>query len=78
MMRLDMFANCDLTQVSGVARAMKTTAKSAPAPGAGQSTRGLDGMREGDPEVAEEVLSRFRRELRTLAPCKPTASVPSS
>jgi DNA-binding GntR family transcriptional regulator len=46
---------------------MTTKAESVGVPGAGEITRLLEEMREGDPEAAEELLSQVYRQLRTLA-----------
>jgi len=45
-------------------------------PGTGEITRLLEEMREGDPEVAEELLSHVYRELRILAACKMAREAP--
>jgi len=45
-------------------------------PGPGEITRLLGQMREGDPEAAEELLSRVYRELRTLAAGKMAHEAP--
>ncbi len=39
-------------------------------PGKGEITRLLSEMREGDPDAAEDLLSRVYNELRSLAACK--------
>ena len=44
---------------------MTTELQSAREPRMGDITRLLEEMREGDPEAAEELLSRVYRELRT-------------
>jgi len=46
---------------------MTTEPQSAGAPGEGEITRLLQGMREGDPTAEEELLSRVYHELRALA-----------
>ena len=55
---------------------MTTEAESAPAPGTGEITRLLEGMRAGDPKAAEELLSRVYRELRALAASKMAHEAP--
>src|SRR3974377_979157 len=55
---------------------MTSKAKLPRAPGAGEITRLLEEMREGDPEAAERVLSHVYRELRTLAACKVAREAP--
>ena len=55
---------------------MNTKAESARMPGPGEITRLLGQMREGDPEAAEELLSRVYRELRTLAAGKMAHEAP--
>ncbi len=49
---------------------MNTKAQSAREPGRGEITRLLEGMREGNPEAAEELLYHVYHQLRTLAACK--------
>ncbi len=46
---------------------MTTEPQSAGAPGEGEITRLLQGMREGDPTAEEGLLSRVYHELRALA-----------
>ena len=46
---------------------MRTEAASARGPGAGEITRLLKEMREGDPKAAEELLSHIYPQLRALA-----------
>ena len=55
---------------------MTTKAASAPVPGTGEITRLLEGMREGDPKAAEELLSHVYRELRALAAAKMAHEAP--
>jgi len=55
---------------------MTTKAASAPAAGAGEITRLLEEMREGDSKAAEELLSHVYRELRILAACKMAHEAP--
>ncbi len=45
-------------------------------PETGQITRMLEGVREGDPKAAEELLSHVYRELRILAACKMAHEAP--
>ena len=55
---------------------MTTKAESVPAPGTGEITRLLEEMREGDPQAAEELLSRVYHELRALATRKMAHEAP--
>jgi RNA polymerase sigma factor (TIGR02999 family) len=49
---------------------MTTKVESAAAPGAGEITRLLEKMREGDPQAQEDLWSHVYRELRILAASK--------
>ncbi len=55
---------------------MTTKAKSARVSGQGEVTRWLDGLREGDPVAAEELLSHVYHELRALAARKMAREAP--
>ena len=55
---------------------MTTKVASAPVLGAGEITRLLQEMREGDPEAAEELLSHVYRQLGALAACKMAHDAP--
>ena len=56
---------------------MTTKPDSARGPGAGEITRLLEEMREGDPTAAEELLSHVYRELRALAASKMAHELPA-
>ena len=55
---------------------MTTNSQSARAPGAGEITRLLEQMREGDPKATEELVSRVYPELRMLAASKMARELP--
>jgi RNA polymerase sigma factor (TIGR02999 family) len=55
---------------------MSNGAEPARGPGAGEITRLLEAMREGDPEAGEELLSHVYRELRALAARKMAHEAP--
>jgi RNA polymerase sigma factor (TIGR02999 family) len=55
---------------------MTTKAESAGKSGAGEITRLLEEMREGDPQAAEELLSHVYHELRALAARKMAHEAP--
>jgi RNA polymerase sigma factor (TIGR02999 family) len=55
---------------------MTTGAESAGVPGAGEITRLLEGMREGDPVAAERLLSHVYLQLRALAAAKMNHEAP--
>ncbi len=49
---------------------MTTDAQPTPAPGAGEITRLLEAMREGEPQAAEDLMTHVYRQLRALAAYK--------
>ena len=55
---------------------MTTKSESARVPEAGEITRLLEEMREGDSKAEEELLSQVYRELRILAACKMAHEAP--
>src|ERR1035441_4530359 len=55
---------------------MTTKLESARVPEAGEITRLLEEMREGDSKAEEELLSQVYRELRILAACKMAHEAP--
>lgn len=55
---------------------MATDVESAGKSGAGEITRLLEKMREGEPEVAEELLSHVYRQLRAVAAAKMAHEAP--
>jgi RNA polymerase sigma factor (TIGR02999 family) len=55
---------------------MTTKAESERRPGKGEITRWLEGLREGDPAAAEQLLSHVYHELRALAACMMAREAP--
>jgi RNA polymerase sigma factor (TIGR02999 family) len=73
---VDFLLNCGLNQQSGPACFMTTNSESAREPEAGEITRLLEEMRQGDPAAEEKLLSHVYRELRVLAACKMAREAP--